>query len=353
MKKKKLQLQNRKINKNKQVISELNNRIKSVIIQKDQQMTPPPFSDYVRSLLYHDQPITTSPLEPRKMFYKTVKYQDTLQVNALGHAFLGGSIYHLALFAKDADASCILYSNAASYDPNSKTNSLIGGWNKNVLGSSGLNVDKNEISNQYILSAHMKFSLTGVSNLNKQGQVHIFEDVNDICRYGLASDTAMNSALVNEYSLADLPKCTHYKRVDIMNMDSDTNIEFNYIPLQHLRFNWGVPPSSIASSTYTSVAINKNYGFIISSAAVGTTVRVEYEFLLAQEIANDYINNYPPIYSRIYVDPNPTLQMLQQNTINIIKTEKHDNNHYTLIKDIDKYDKNNHTNMKGVKFVTS
>lgn len=348
-----MQLHKIKVNKNRQVISELTNRIKSVITHKDQQTSPPPFSDYVRSLLYHDQPTCTSPLEPRKMFYKKVKYQDTLQVSNLGHAFIGGSVAQLAVFAKDSTASCILYCNDAAYNPNSKTNSITGGWNKDILGASGLNVEKTEISNQYILSAHIKVSLTGVSNLNKQGQIHIFEDVDDTCRFGISTDTGMNSALVNEYALPDLPKCTHYKRVDIMNMDSDTNIEFNYIPIQHLRYNWGVSlVTQTNNSSYVSL-MNKNFGFIIASAAVGTTIRVEYEFLLAQEIENDFINNYPPIYSRIYVDPNPTLQMLQQSTSNIIKTEKHENNHYTLIKDIDKYDRNNYTNMKGVKFVTS
>lgn len=310
-------------------------------------MSPPPFSDYVRMLIFHGQPTTASPLEPRKMFYKTIKYQDSLQVNNNGHAFAGGSIGSLAMFDKASTASPILYATTA-YDPTSITNTTVGGWNTAIIGDSGCNVTGLEVTSQYVLSAHIKVSLTGVSNLNKQGQIHMFEDTDYSARYGPVTDTTQNNVLLNEYPIQDLPKCTHYKRIDIMNMDSDSVMEYNYIPLQHLRYSWGVRPLAYSNPNIFTDFVNKNFGFILSSAAQGTTLRLEYEIVLAQEIKNDYMNNYPPIYSRIYVDPNPTLQFLQQNTVYILKTEKHENSAYTIMKEANKHDHLGFTHIKGV-----
>ncbi len=308
--------------------------------------TPPAFSDYIRTMLFHDQPICTSPLEPRKLFYKKVKYQDTLQVNASGHLFIGGCIRALSAFGNSSTTSPILYANQSGYSPTSTSNALTGGWNLTLVGSSGINIASAEIPRQYIMNAHLSFSLSGVSNLNKQGQIHMFEDLNATARYGAAGDLVYNSALVNEYPIQDLPKCSHYKRLDIMNMDSSTTMEHNYIPLMNdLILGTQTVGAYSVSSTFTG-SQNKTFGFIISSAAVGTTVRVEYEILFAQEVNNDYINNYPPEYSRIYVDADPTLQLLQQNTNNILRTEKHDDNAvFELIKDVRKYDREGYTHV--------
>lgn len=329
----------------------IKNKIKSIKRASVSNTTPPAFSDYVRMLLYHDQPITASPLEPRKMFYKTVKYQDLIEVNSNGDLFVGGSIPYIARFGNGSTSSPILYATAG-YLPMG-TSSVTGGWNTDIIGIQGLNVSSVEVSQQYIMSAHVKVSLTGVSNLNKQGQLHIFEDTDNTPKYGISTDTVYNNALLNEYKIKDLPKCNHYARVDIMNMDSKTTLEYNFIPLENLRENWGLPVGNTSISSFGTVTTNKNFGFIVTSAAVGTTLRVEYEFKIAQEIQNDYINNYPPIYSKIFLDANPTLQFLQQNTNNIIKTEKHNNYYYDLIKDVKKHDHEGYTHIDGVELYTS
>ena len=315
-----------------------------------QPPTPAAFSDYIRSLLHHDQPLVTSPLESRKMFYKRIKYQDTITVNAAGHCFVGGSIFGIAGFDKTSTASPILYANQTGYDPTTTTNNLTGGWNSAIIGSTGLNVSSTEVESQYVQSAHIKVSLTGVSNLNKQGQIHMFEDVNRYYRLGNSTDTVYNDLFVNSYPIQDLPKCNHYKRVDIMNMDSSTALEYNYIPLLNPLSYYSLPPMGETNNRQSDESINKIFGIVVSNAASGTTLRLEYEIVLVQEIDNDYINNYPPIYSNIFIDANPALQMLQQNTGNILRTEKHQDL-YDLVQTVKKHDHEGYTHIKGIEIV--
>jgi hypothetical protein len=52
------------------------------------------------------------------------------------------------------------------------------------------------------------------------------------------------------------------------------------------------------------------FAFIISSAAVGTTVRAKYEFTLETEIDGTAINDYPPSFARCFVDSEPALQLI-------------------------------------------
>lgn len=315
-----------------------------------QPPTPAAFSDYIRALLYHDQPLVTSPLESRKMFYKKIKYQDTITVNSAGHCFVGGSMFALAGFDKTSTASPILYANQTTYDPTITTNSLTGGWNLAIIGPTGLNVSLSEVKRQYVQSAHIKVSITGVSNLNKQGQIHMFEDVDHSYRYGTSTDTTQNDLVVNEYPIQDLPKCNHYKRVDIMNMDSSTALEYNYIPLQNPLTYYSLYPNAETTNSSGNENINKTFGIIVSNAASGTTLRLEYEIVLVQEIDNNYINNYPPVYSNIFVDADPALQMLQQNTGNILRTEKHQDL-YDLVQTVKKHDHEGYTHIKGVEIV--
>lgn len=334
--------------KNALVAKNLSNNVRKVKMNINKLPTPPAFSEYIRMTLFHDQPLTTWPLQSKKLFYKKIKYQDTLVVNASGNLFVGGSLHGIARFGSASIASPILYMNQTAYDPNISTHAaLTGGWNTNIIGTTGTNVNPIEVEAQRLIAGHIKFSLTGVSNLNKQGQLHFFEDVSPVLRHGTATDASQQEALVNEYSLTDLPKCEHYKRLDIMNMDSQSTLEYNYIPLS-LYSNSLIAVTPMTTSTSLYDDLNKNFGLIINSASANTTVRIEYELIFAQDIANDYINNYPPQYSQIYVDPNPTLQMLQQITDNIIKTEKHNNGVVKMMKEVNKHDHGGYSHIDGV-----
>jgi hypothetical protein len=318
--------------KNELVATEIKSKINRAISQISRTPAPPGFSEFTRQLLHSGQKQYPTPLESRKMFYKRVRYQDTLEVNANGSCFVGGSLAGLVIRDKTSTNSTLLYSNASGYDPTSTGNSIVGGWNTDIIGPSGLNLDKLAFTRAVLQSAHLKISVTGVSNLNKQGQIHIMEDMADVVYSGTSSSTLRNNELINEYPVQDLPKSTHYKRVDVMNMDSSSQMEYHFIP-QRL-YSRGDRNDDIitayASTDLSDLKDTKNFAIICTSCAVGTTLRLEYEFNIALEVENDYINDYPPIWSTIYINPDPTLMMLQQDTNKIIKVDRHGENYITI-----------------------
>jgi len=176
-----------------------------------------------------------------------------------------------------------------------------------------------------VISAHVDFTVTGVSNLNKKGQIHIFEDITDRCYVGNSADSSRNNALLNEYPIQDLPKTTHYKLVDIMNMDSATALRYNFIPLslycEKIR-------AIVNNNNWTTTRSgNKIMGLIVHGAEPGTIIRADYEITLGWEIENNYINDYPPVWSNTYINPDPTLSFLQNKDV-IIQTNKKTHNHY-------------------------
>ena len=324
-------------------IQEINSRnalVKNAIVKKIKQAreimaqpkTPPPFIDYVRTLLHSGQPTSVAPLEPKKLYYKKVRYQDTLQVNSNGHCMIGFTPLKIGTYTTGSTRSFVMYNNSNSYDPTSTTNTLSSGlWNLNIVGTSGMNITS-AFESLKTQSMHLKVSITGVSNLNKQGQIHIVEDINKDYYYGTASDTNIGASFANQYPLQDLPKCTHYRRVDVANMDSNSNIEYHYIPLSYYRSAPSTPTLTTAITGGSGDSSdNKNCIIIASNCAVGTTLRLEYEIVFACEVYNDYINDYPPIWSDIYVNPDPTLQVLQQNTNAVINIDKHDSKFFPTI----------------------
>jgi hypothetical protein len=283
-----------------------------------------PLSDFTAMLLHKHDRIVPTPLEPRKLFYKLVRYQDTIQVNANGHLFAGGSFRTMVSLATNSSASTIAYVNEPTYNPTSTTNALTGGWNINIIGNSGLNLSPTAFPNGYIVTAKVAATITGVSNLNKQGQVHIFEDNDEYNYRGTATDTSYSEILVNDYPLQDLPKCVHYKSVDIVNADSDTALEYTYIPLSLNADSELQQIENFTGSGYNASRHNKVFGFIVSNAAPGTTLRLQYSIVVALDVSNNFISDYPPIFSKIHINPDPLLMLLNQDSDVIIRVHKHD-----------------------------
>lgn len=267
------------------------------------------------------------PLEPRKLFYKRVHYQDILTVNSSGNAFIGGCPRLLGMFSAGSTASPILYSNDTNYDPNSNTNATTGGWNTNIIAN-GVNIDPNIFTQSKVMKVLLSVSITAVSNLNKQGQIHIFEDIDKNSYYGTSTDTTRNDLLLNQYSIPELPRCTHYKCAEVMNMDSNTKLEYTYIPLSLYNQEFTIPTSYTSAGTLISVD-NKNFGIIASGCYPGTTLKLEYEIDLALEVVNSNINNYPPKWSNSVSNPDPILAIMQRNVDNVIRTHKHENQFLT------------------------
>jgi hypothetical protein len=235
-----------------------------------------------------------------------------------------GSPFILPRFGNTSTSSAILYCNDATYDPTSTSNSITGQWNLNLIGSSGSNLAPAAFELGEMQSFHIDVELTGVSNLNKQGQIHLFEDTYYVARYGNSTDTNYNSALLNDYVVQDLPKCNHYRSIEIANMDSSSCAQYHYIPLVSYADNSLLQVDAMTSNSIVYSKYNKNFGCIVTNAAVGTTLRVKYDMVIELAVENDYICDYPPVNTKTYVNPDKILAYLNSKTDLIINTSVHD-----------------------------
>jgi hypothetical protein len=162
----------------------------------------------------------------------------------------------------------------------------------------------------------MSMQLTGVSNLNKQGTIHIAETTESNYYYGDVNDTAQGENAVYRCAVPTLPRFEKYKSVEVMNMGPDSVLEYHYIPITNssLIRDYHTPATRSTSGVLNFAApVGKVFTCIIRGAATGTTIRVRYEVTFECDISTNYINDYPPEYSRCFVDSEPTICMLNQN----------------------------------------
>jgi hypothetical protein len=282
-----------------------------------------PFSKYVHMLLHENSPSMITPLTPFKVNTKRVYYQDTLQVNANGHLFIGLQPQMLSQFSYISTGSPVLYMNHSAYDPDAVAAAgLIGGWNTNIIGTTGTNINYTSRPKNRIASMHVSFQLTGVSNLNKQGTVHMAENIDDRQYIGDSTSFSVNEIFSQQFAISRLPKLPKYKSVEIMNMDSDSKLEYHYFPITNVDLRNQYDATAVYSDTDSTIdEFTKTFGLVIRSAAVGTTVRVKYEINIESEVETDYINDFPSEYSRCFVDSEPTLRMISQEVDNVIRID--------------------------------
>jgi hypothetical protein len=315
---------NNKTGENMRKVRDVTSKINQSKQLTSQPKLPLPMTSFLRTLLHRSQPITPTPFEQLKRHYKRVLYQDTLTVNASGHCAIILAPSLLAQFSSISEGSPVLYANQASYDPTSTGNTVSGGWNTSIISGNGINSGSDAFKRAYTQSMHLNISVTGVSNLNKQGQIHIFEDQSARTFYAPISDTTFNNIYLNQYPIQDLPKALHYKRVDIMNMDSNTNIEYHYIPYSLYNNKLDYSVTGYNSGTVED-SNQKVIGVIANNCAVGTTLRLEYEINIAYTVDNNFINSFPPVYSSIAINPDPYTQILTQDISKVITTHNHEN----------------------------
>jgi len=300
------------------------NKIRYLKPQNISEPVSVPIRNYLQSLLFCEQRVTPTPMQSRKLHYGTIRFQNTLTVNASGNSFVGGSMEMLGRFASSSTTSPILYCNNTTYDPNSNTNAGLTGWNPNIVNQNGNNFTLNEFDRITITTGKISLSYSGVSNLNKQGTIHIFEDWDPDYSWGSVTETAFATALVNKFDTNALPKCNHYRKFDFINLDNNAKIRYNYMPAAAYITNSVVSQLlQQTSATTGSDTDNKNFGIIIQGAAPGTIIRYEFELHFSADVANDFINKYPLSKTNCFLNPDPYLTMLGNNTNNVIILDKH------------------------------
>jgi len=293
-----------------------------------------PITPFLRTLLYPEQqsgvPI---PLQNGKQYYGKISFQNSIAVNTNGNAIVAGDFALLGAFASGSATSPILYWNGSAYDPTVKTNTATGPWNTTFLTTSQYSLSTTDFTSSKVYSAHVSFSLSGTSVLNKKGRIHLFEDDNPTALYGNSSDTTYGAQLINEYSINDLPLCTHYTMRDLANWDSNNHIHYNYIP-QFLNSNQSL---LTLGSSYTQgiVATSlglKKWGLIAQGLSNDCTINMKYEIHYVADVTNDSVNKYNPVFTNSFEYIDPYLCFINRNT-NLILTDSRDihSNYYASV----------------------
>jgi len=311
-------------------------------LYEDVAMHYDPFSKYIHTLLHENSPKVLTPLTPFKAHLKRVYYQDTLSVNASGNAILLLQPTVLSLFGSSSTASPVLYCNETAYDPNAASQvGLTGGWNTNLV--SALNINTSAFAKCRVAGVHIMVTMTGVSNLDKKGTIHLAQDTDEDYFYGTSSDTAQNEYALVKYSIQDLPRKTFYKSVEIVNMDSRSAIEYHYIPItnQDLTRQYNLPSTiSTSSQGVYPNGLGKRFAMLIQGADTATQFKIRYQFDLECQVDTDYVNDYPPEWSRIFVDSEPTVQLLGQRedfALRVNQNEGHINNKFQKLLSLEKF----------------
>jgi hypothetical protein len=288
-----------------------------------------PFQKYLHNLIYPNSPPVVTPLTPMKVFTKRIKFQDTLRVNANGHLCIVYQLDQIVNKASTSSVSPILYMNSTSYNPAVQAQAgLLGGWNIPIiqaLRQEGTSIDSSRLSN-----LHVQFQITGVSALEKKGTIHLAETVVSDYTVGHVNDTVFQEAMLSHSSLSDLVLYNKYQSVEIMNMDSSSYLEYHYFPLSNRNIIEQYAPVTSSSTagyyfnvTTNSPPLSKYFVLIIADAAPDTTIRCVYEFNIENEIKTPYINDYPPTYSRCFMDSEPYINLMNQDVDYTVRTGGH------------------------------
>lgn len=289
-----------------QVANRIINKLNSIKPSRSSDQISAPIRSFLRQLLFCESPKNPIPLRTGKYHYGVIRFQNTIQANTLGNCAIMGSIPALGRFDVSSTSSPILYANQASYDPAITTNSVTGGWNLNMINVNGTNFNIAEFQSCGIINAHVTISITGVSNLNKQGTIHIFEDYNGVARYGKSTDATQCNTLLNEYDVNSLPKCTHYRKYDLISLENSAKLRYSYIPdALYSREIMNSIVTYTTDSAFTSSVNSPTFGIIAQGVNSSTVLRVEYELYFVTDVFNDYINKYPVEFTNCYLNPNP------------------------------------------------
>lgn len=297
---------------------DLDRRINAAIKMIEQpraRLAQTPLYKYIAGLLDFNEvaPSMLTPLTPGKKHLKTIRVTQTIPVSSAGALFIGIVPDKSASVASTSTYFFYGYNNAATYDPNDTTGTT-GTVTKSSVIADALSLSSTSIPYVRLNSLHMRFKLTGVSNLNKQGTIYLMETlVND------ASTIAPSAATFN---IPYAPLCEVYKSMEIVNMDLNAHMQYNYFPLsnQSLATDHDAVTSYTTSSTYGG--LYKQFALIVSGAAVGTSVKIDLEMDVECEVERGFVNTYPVSFSNCFLDSNPTLQYLNQHPDLRIQTMK-------------------------------
>jgi len=248
---------------------------------------------------------------------RQVRFRTSTTVNSGGNLLVIFPPASLAAFDASSTASplCIVKNN--NYNPAGGNVTLAwtdaNSFEAVPVGTSGINLTNSHFELAQISSSKIKVTLTGVSNLNRQGKIYIGESLATDTRQGIVGSSFQNARLMSDYyTTTNIMKLKHSREIEIATMDSSSSIDINYIPNTGYADHFAVEPTT--RSTETTIS-GGNDGFIhqlVQVVGASTTTVVQLDFTVTLELRPriDYLNNYPTSPVDCFLNPDPLLRRL-------------------------------------------
>jgi hypothetical protein len=281
--------------------------------------------EYEHMLLHHDAPVVRMPLlQMGRSHVRKAHYRVQKSVNANGNLVLVFTPSSSGKISTLGPASPVLFSGNANYDPNITTNLLAGGgnWDTGFQTAEGMGLIVDQFNQVVTIAAHLCISISGVSNLNKKGKIYLAERNISSNSYGDSGDVGVASNLVNTIPLSNVVKLDHFKEIEVMNMDSNSTIKYNYIPDRSYANMVRYDPAPLGTSADVILDGNKQFIFIIAGADATTQIIADYTVVLQGRPQISQLNNYPTDYSYCYKNPDKLNRRLDTLTDAKIVIEK-------------------------------
>jgi hypothetical protein len=177
-----------------------------------------------------------------------------------------------------------------------------------ILGSSGFNMTT-DFERAKLISFSVEFSVTGVSALNKKGNLYLadewtgdagFLNANNAGGVGTAADYNAATALVNVYPISTLIKIPHITKQ--LTTDENIQMTWKWTPsVDHAFSNFQQPfQNTTTQNLGPQDGTDNAFVFVAQGCDASTIVNYEVHAIFASDVDAGLTNTYPRAVSNSY-----------------------------------------------------
>lgn len=281
--------------------------------------------DFSHALFHKDaRPVAFPLTDFCPIYLKQIRYRAIKTVNTNGNLLFALKPAVISGFNVNSSASPLLFTNNEAYDPQSSNNVLVGGNNwDNTYPSQGIQLPNDDFVIGHTVSTTICVTLTGVSNLEKKGKIYLAKQYNRSLYQGDPADDAAANVIVNGLSLPVIIKLKECKEIEIMNMGSESEMEYHYIPENGYSKVFSRAPEAQNINFGNHDRELEEFVCIVSGAAAGTQVQFNMYQTIQLRPKISKLDMYPSNYSTCVDNPDPLLAELQQADVSLVVTKRH------------------------------
>ena len=330
---KKVKTKRKKANKKLNQLNQIRNlvakaKMHSEVVKKPSNST---LSDYLHQLLHFNasEKIYKIPLNINGPTYsKRSRFSLNITPSSNGNLFYAFPPSFTSRFNINATGTPAIYVRSSAYDPSSNVNALgtvLPLTDPRIISAAGINMQAGVFDAAQLTTCNIRLTISGVSALNRKGQIYIAEDRDTSWTVIQTTQTATEiDSVVNQYNIPNITKLYHHRIFDL-SVNTDNNVAtYHYVP----EYTYANPivhsPFNLSGVGTTTIGVDGCSAKIFMLVGAGldpyTIITLSFEMVHEVEVNIDNLNNYPVSYSDCYTNPDPELQYLSSTKEMVITT---------------------------------